>query len=333
MNRAFALLGLLLAPAALAANGSAPVATPATPATLRSDLVLVATFENGSEDRSLYWLGEAISDGLSRSIRECAGVAVERVERVTLREEMGVPTLSTLTLATQIRSAEELGAALLVTGDFKAKGDALTVRARVVDVAAARTGAWMSVNGSVSAVLALQDALFHKLQSSLPVARSCAAAPSAEDGVPQAAYEMLLKSYLEDAPAKREKFLKRALELAPDYLRARIELALLYREQNALPKASTILSNIVTRNPALAAQAQNLLGENELDLQHAAAAEAALRRSLVLQETARAHLLLGKLALARNDLESATRELERSRAMDPSDLELLELEDSLSKAR
>ena len=333
MKRVLAPLAVLSTLAAFGVNGRASGSPSAAPAPLRADLVLVSSFENASEDRSLYWIGEALADGISRNIRACAGVTVDREDRVALREEMGVPTLSSLTLATQIRSAEELGAGTLVSGDFTAKGDALTVRARIVDVVAARTGPWVTTNGSVKAVLPLQDDLFHRLQASLPVARSCASGPSAEDGVPQAAYEMLLKSFLEDADAKREKFLKRALELAPDYLRAKIELAVLYREQNLLPKASAILSNIVTRNPRLAAEAQSLLGENELDLQHTSAAEAALRRSLVLHETARAHLLLGKLAIARNDLATATRELDRSRAMDPTDPELIELDASLKKAR
>lgn len=337
MNRVFAWLALLSAPAAAFAAAAAgvrpPGASPAAAAPLRADLVLVTAFENRSEDRSLYWIGEALSDGLTRNIDGCAGAAVDRTDRVALREEMGVPTLSSLTLATQIRSAEELGAGMLVTGDFTAKAESVSVRARVVDVGLARTGPWITAEGSVRSVLALQDDLFHRLQPSLPVARTCAPGPVAEDGVPQASYEMLLKSFLEDAPAKREKFLKRALELAPDYLRARIELAILYRSQNALPRASAILGSIATRNPALAAEAQNLLGENELDQQHTAAAETALRRSLVMYETARAHLLLGKLALARNDMESATRELDRSRAMDPTDPELIELYDSLGKAR
>jgi len=326
-------LALALATAAFAAPAPAPGGSPSSPPRVRADLVLVAAFENGSEDRTLYWISEAIADGLTREIRDCGGISVERTDRAALREEMGVPMLSSLTLASQIRSSEELGAGTLVTGDFTAKGGRITVRARVVDVVSARTGSWVSAEGSLNGVLALQDALFRRLQTSLPVARACSSGPSAEDGVPQAAYEMLLKSFLEDAAPKRERFLKRALELAPDYLRAKIELAVLYRSQNDLPKASAILSNIATRDSRLGAEAQNLLGENELDMQHTAAAETALRRSLQLYETARAHLLLGKLAIARNDLGTAERELDRSRAMDPRDPELIELDATLKKAR
>lgn len=342
MIRAFALLAALSAPMSFAAAptpagspapGEARIPAAAAPAPLRARLVLANTFENASEDRSLYWLGEAISDGLSHAVRGCGGEAVDRIDRVSLREEMGVPTLSSLTLASQIRAAEELGAGTLVTGDFTANGDALIVRARVVDVVTGHTAPWIAVDGSVKAVLALQDDLFHKLQASLPVSKACPGSAAAEDGVPQASYEMLLKSFLEDAPDKREKMLKRALDLAPDYLRAKIELAMLYREQNALPRASAVLANVATRDAALAAEAQNLLGENELDLQHTAAAESALRRSLQLRETARAHLLLGKIAISRADTVTAARELSRSRTMDPTDPELLELEDTLRKAR
>ena len=63
------------------------------------------------------------------------------------------------------------------------------------------------------------------------------------------------------------------------------------------------------------------------------AAESALKRSLASKETARAHLLLAKIALARSDRAAASSELERSRALDADDPELGEVEGALSEPR
>ncbi len=298
---------------------------------------MVVPFENTSENRSLYWVGEAIADGLNREIRQAGGLPADRRDRAALREEMGVPALSTLTLASQIRIAEKLGASVLVTGTFGVDGDTLNVLARTVNVGTGRTAPWARIAGSVKDLVRLQKEVYRAIAGSLPAVQGPrplpADAPAAEDGVPQAAYESLLKSFLEDSPDKRERLLRRALDLAPQYLRAKIELAQLYRDSDQVDKAITTLSNLATRDRSLASEGENLLAELELERGHAEAAEAALRRSLALSETARAHLLLARLAAARGDRGAALAELERSRRLDPTDPDLAEVEESLAVPR
>ena len=306
--------------------GSAPTGHAPSPR-----LVLAIPFENTSENRSLYWLGEALADGITRELRLTGGSPADRRDRVSLQEDMGIPPLSTMTLASQIRSAETIGAGTLVTGTFGATEETLTVQARVVDIATGRIGPWITVSGSSKDLLALQRDLFRALCPSLPPGAPALAAGSAEeDGVPQAAYESLLKSLLEDSPDKREKLLRRSLDLAPSYLRAKIELAQIYRESGRLPKAVQTLSSLATRDRALAADGENLLADIEIEQEHTAAAEAALRRSLAFQETARAHLLMARLAILGGDRALAGSELARSRELDPSDPDLAEVQESLS---
>jgi tetratricopeptide (TPR) repeat protein len=297
-------------------------------------LVLVFPFENESENRSLYWAGEAFADGLCRDILAAGGATVDRADRIATVEDLGLPALSPLTLATQIRCAEDSGAGTLVSGAFTASGTQMSIRARVIDVAAGRTNPWVRVNGSAAEIFALQREIFRALRSQLPGGKAPADGGGRdpnppEDGVTQQGYEYVLKSFYEDAPLKRESYLKRAVEVAPGYLRASIELARLYRETEQLDKAAAALGRIVTRNAILAADAESLLAEIEMERERPQAAEDALRRSLNTHETARAHLLLARLALARADLEAARREMERSRALDPSDPDLVELQDAL----
>ena len=291
-------------------------------------------FENASEDRSLYWVGEAIAEGLTREILLAGGAALEREDRESVRTDMGVPTLSVMTLASQIQAADEMGAAVLVTGRFGSTEQTLTVSARVIDVAAGRTGGWIEVGGSSRDILALQRDLLRALRPHLPLhgARP-ASAVSPEDGVPQAAYETLIKSHLEDFPETREKLLRRTIEIAPGYLRARIELAELYRSAGKLEKAAETLSNLATTDASLAAAAQNLLAEIEMDLGHSERAEDSLRRSLSLRDTARAHLLLARLALQRGDVQTASREADRARSLDPLESDLADIEDALAAPR
>ena len=299
--------------------------------------VVVFPFENLSDDRSLYWVSEALADGLDREIKGSGVPTFGRPERLSVIEEMGVPTNSTLTLASQIKAAEELGAAALLCGTFRAGDDAVRARARIVDVPAGRTGPWVEVHGSIKDIYALQRALHAAVRAALPRGSGpqtspAGGSPAPEDGAPQTAYEFLLKSYFEDVPQRREVLLRRALDIAPDYLRAQVELAQVYADSGQSEKAAGVLSRISTRDRGLAAQAENLLAEIEIARARTSSAESALRRSLASKETARAHLLLAKIALARADRAAARSELERSRALDPDDPDLGELEGALSSA-
>ena len=83
----------------------------------------------------------------------------------------------------------------------------------------------------------------------------------------------------------------------------------------------------------LAAAGETLLGEIELDMGRSANAEATIRKSLALKETARAHLVLAKLAAARRDRATAAAEAQRSRALDPNDPDLLDVEDSIERMK
>jgi TolB-like protein len=317
-----------------ARNGSADDDDPARRPVL-GPLVLSVPFENRSENRSLYWMGEALADGIARGLRLSGGMPAERRDLVSIREEMGIPPLSTMTLASQIRTAERLGASTLVTGAFDASDDTITVQARIVDIASGRIGPWITITGSSKGLIRLQQDLFNAIRPSLPRPPAGAAAQGGsaeEDGVPQAAYESLLRSFIEDAPEKREKLLRHSLELAPSYLRAKIELAEIYQESNQLQLAAQVLSSLATRDRALAAEGENLLAEIEIEQEHASAAEAALRRSLAMKETSRAHLLMAKLALARGDRALAGTELARARELDPGDPDLDEVEEALSGA-
>ena len=305
------------------AKGAGAPAAPTSPANRSASKgIFVFPFENLSEDRSLYWIGEAIADGLLREIVRNGGEVLDRLDRLDVLDGLGVPPQSALTLASQIRAAEDLGAGYLLTGDFSAKDGSLSVRARVVDIAAGRTGAWSPVSGRVRRALP-------------PPAGGTAEIPagaggSAEDGAPQPAYEFLLKSWFEDEPKKKEFLLRRALDIAPDYLRAQIEIALLYQDGGQIDKAAGSLARIVTRDRGLAAEAERLLAEIEMQRDHPEEAESALRRSLASKETARAHLLLARIALARSDRTLARTELARARELDPADPDLREIEEELA---
>lgn len=322
------LLALALAVQSFAATTARPEAPP-------GGMVVVFPFENTSEDRSLYWATEAIADGLTREIRQGGGSIAERSERLSVTEDLGVPPLSTLTLASQIRVAEELGATTLITGSFTSANGQLMVQARVVEVPIGRIAPRIAVAGVSNEIYALQRALYAKIRSSLVAIPASAASNGAfagapEDGAPQSAYEFFLKSLFEDSLKKKEFLLRRALDLSPDYLRAQLELAQVYRDSGQIDKAAGALARTVTRDRLLAADAQNLLAEIEIERGHPQAAESALRSSLASIETARAHRLFARIAITRQDRALARSELDRARALDPDDPELAEAEEALS---
>src|SRR5206468_12081766 len=112
---------------------------------------------------------------------------------------------------------------------------------------------WIATQGSTREMYGLPRAICSTVRSSLPAPASARARPAPsegapEDGVPQSAYELLLKSLFEDSFDKKERLLRHALSAAPSYLRAKIALAGLYRDNDQDEKAAAALSPIATRD-------------------------------------------------------------------------------------
>src|SRR5262249_60210563 len=83
---------------------------------------LVLPPENRSEDRALYWLGEALAEAMEKTLQASGVDIATREERRDIeREEMGFSPLNVPTIATRLKEAEALKVDRIVFGWFTAR--------------------------------------------------------------------------------------------------------------------------------------------------------------------------------------------------------------------
>jgi len=335
MLRAFAVLILVCACGALgpARAADAPEAAPGAPPGAHGRSYLIVPPENLSENRELYWLGEALLEGMERYMSWAGAEVATREERRSIEgDEMGLGPLSVPTIATRIKEAEELEVAKLVSGSFATSGETsrlATVTFSVLDVRQARRSSPAVVGPlPLDDLPSLQRAVGTKLLQieSLPLpGPDLPTPPASEADAP--AYEARIKALLEEDPEKRSKYLLRAVEVDPDYFRARLDLAILQREAGEPGKAlATLRAKPFRGDPTLSAQAERIAGEINLEAGDLTPAIEALRRSLSLKDDCSTHLTLARALIGRGDFQVAAAELELARRLDPQDPEIAEVQ-------
>jgi tetratricopeptide (TPR) repeat protein len=303
---------------------------------------LVVPPENRSEDRTLYWLGEALSEAMERSL-DWAGVEVAtRDERRDLeREEMSIGTLSVTTLATRLKEAEELKVDRLVVGSFDSTAKSgepprVSVRIRVLDVGTPGQGTSHLIGPMpLTDLPEIQSAVAKALLDAESLSRPATPAPPPPAReTSREAYEARVKSLLEEDPDKQAAYLTRALESDPSYLRARLELGLVFRDAERPEKAlAALTAKPIQGDPVLAAQAEMIVGELYLEAGRPTPAIDAFRRSLRWRDESSTHVALARALIARGDLRVAAAELELAQRLDPEDPEIAEVRSALAAAR
>src|SRR2546426_9484697 len=121
--------------------------------------ILVFPFENVTNDRSLDWIGEGISELIIQRLQpEPGAFTFAREERLAAFEKLGIPEPVAVSRATALKLGWDLGADHLVTGRFARTADNFQIVARVVDLEAG-AGSEAAVEGRLEDVLPLSISL------------------------------------------------------------------------------------------------------------------------------------------------------------------------------
>lgn len=334
---AVAIVLLAVCPAGASASESAlPPDSDAVPSDAPAERsYLVTPFENLSESRELYWVGEALSEAIERSLTWAGVPHATREERRQIERELGIHPLSVPAIATRLKEAEELDLNRVIMGSFTADGDGITATFRVLDVANARRGSERTIGPlPLRGLAGLQEALVEAILDSELVIRPASDPPpmSPAGETNPAAYEARSKSLLEEDADKRILLLERAVEADPAYLRARLELALELAQTGETRAALQRLTETrLDGDPPLLFRAEQLAGTLFLEAGEPTAAVDALRRSLRWQDEATTHILLARALIARGDLAVAAAELELASRLDPEDPGIAETRELLAK--
>ena len=188
--------------------------------------VLVFPFENQSSDRNLDWIGEGIAELIIERLAAEPGLYVmQREDRLTGFEKLGLPETATISRATAMKLGWDSGADYVITGRFSGTADDFGVFARITDIASSSASPEIKVSGKLEDVIPLTSALSWQL---LKVIVATTQTPESDftsrAPLPRSAFENYIRGLLNSDPKRRTDYFENAIRLNPRYSAAIYQL-------------------------------------------------------------------------------------------------------------
>ena len=236
----------------------------AVPSSAQQARVLVMPFDVSpqAEQGTTFWMGEAASLLVANALQARGFPIFTRAERAAAFEELDLPPSAPLTRATILKVAQLVGASDVVVGTLTIDGGDAAVRVRSVRVEAGRVQPDVAERAALRDLVTLSDRVAARLvEQGL---RAVKGAPvSAGPAPPLTAFEAYVKGLVAATPATREKFLRDAIAIAPDYAVAHLALWELLDEQerheDALAEAARVPASSPFARRARFASAMSLV--------------------------------------------------------------------------
>jgi tetratricopeptide (TPR) repeat protein len=276
--------------------------------------VLVNAFGNETGDRSLDWTGEGLATAIADRLVAYRQLYVfARDERIAEYERLGVPEPLSVSRATSIRMAWDLGADVLVTGRYLRDHDELHIEARVLNLSENTIDLDLSVTGKPDELLSTAASLASRLAGVLVPG---SALPASNDSVtiPGKAFEAYIRGVMSIDSQRRVELLQEAIRLHPQYSSAIYQLGLV-RYLDMESKESTALLQRVPAEAPEYPMARFMMGINSYhsgDFGRAAAIYSALEPSYDILVN------LGASIAAGGDRTAASPVLRRAAERNPS---------------
>jgi tetratricopeptide (TPR) repeat protein len=192
--------------------------------------VLINAFDNQTADRTLDWIGEGVATALVDKLSAQSELYVFGLdERLAEYDRLGIPETVSVSRATAIRIAWDIGADVLVTGWISGTPDAFRIEARIVNLADEVATSEMTVNGRLDEVMPLTALLASRLAkqlvpgSALPESDYVARPP-----IPRSAFEAYVRGITATDAERRVELLQDAIRLHPQYRSAIYQLGQVY---------------------------------------------------------------------------------------------------------
>jgi tetratricopeptide (TPR) repeat protein len=227
-----------------------------TAARADSSTVLIFPFENLSNDRTLDWIGEGISELIIGRLQPEPGVyAFSRDERLAAYERLNIPQTAIITRASALKLAWDNGADYLITGSFSGTAEDFHILARFVDMEAG-AATELEADGKLQDVIPLTTSLsWQLLKKVVPETTSPESDYTARPPVPRSAFENYIRALLTQDLQKRIDLLQTAVRLHPQYGAAVFQLGRTFHLQNDFTTSNQWLEKL----PESAAERQQVL--------------------------------------------------------------------------
>ena len=194
---------------------------------------LVIPFDNANREARLYWLSEGSAVLLTDDLLALGAPAITREDRLRAFESLNVPPVANLSHATVIRLGQLVGATHVVSGAFELDAGTLTVRSRTIRLDTGRMLPEIVERGPLHQMFEIYARIARQLVPGTTVAME----QMERAHPPLAAFEPYIKGVLAEAPATKLGYLEDALELYPNFQRARLAQWEVYTEQGEHERA------------------------------------------------------------------------------------------------
>lgn len=195
---------------------------------------------NLSNDASVEWIGEAVSENVLDAVHAAGLVAIDRADRAGAFERLGLPRNVPLTRASILRVADELDASHAVFGTFTTDKKSITLRARVINRRQLRQSAELVEEGLMEDLAAMQDKLsWRVLHAISPNAAGAEGDYLGRRGrVRVDAIENYVRGLQSTDPAARHRLFTQAARLDPNYSQPSFQLGLHYWDKEDYQQAA-----------------------------------------------------------------------------------------------
>jgi len=221
-----------------------------TAAQADSSTVLVLPFENLSNDRTLDWIGEGISELIISRLQTEPGVYIfSREDRVATFEKFGIPDTAQVTRATALKLAWECGVDNVIMGSFSGTSEDFHVVAHLVDVGAG-AGTEVKADGKLQDVIPLTMSLsWQLLRKIIPGTASPESDYTARPPTPRSPFENYVRALLTQDLQKRIDLLQTAVRLYPQYSAALFQLGRAFHLQREFAISNQWLQKLPESTP------------------------------------------------------------------------------------
>ncbi len=247
-------------------------------------IILVFPLENMSGNANLGWMSEGIADLLATRLASPTRYVIQRSERDTAYQQLGLPLETPLTLASEYKVSQTLGATIAVVGHFTVVGGQLTTQVQWLNIAGLKLSRTMTVTGKLSELDNLETRLAWELLRAQDREAVTGTAKEFSNRFPPVrldAFENYIRGILSTDPKSRIHFLRESDRLNPRDHRAAFALGQYYFEQEAYTDSARWLQ-ILNSGDRDYAESLFLLGIDEYFLGHDGSAESALRKLVAI---------------------------------------------------
>ena len=283
--------------------------------------VLVFPFENRSTRADLNWVSESFAETISARLSGPDFYVLNRAERDVACTQLGIPSDTPLTVASEFKVAQTLGADWVVFGRFNVEGAGLTATARLLDLRKLKISPAIEATGELSELVDLQTRLVWLLEAAHDPHFTVGTEEDFSRKFPQVrldAFENYIRGVLATDDPARIHFFEESDRLNPSDHRAAFALGRFYFDQKDYANSAKWLRKLSPDDPHYL-ESLFFFGVDEYFLGHYPSSKTAFEkigREIPLNEVANN---AGVLAARAGQDEQALEEFERAHAGDPTD--------------